>query len=178
MALFDMVCPPGTGCPLDNLLGLGLPETLLWVLAFAIIFGVLTQLKIFKRAPALLISIVAAFFVLMAAPAALITVIASMSSGLIVLAIGVIAIMALLAIATGGMNGPLVYWVKYSALVAIALVILAAILFTGSGGLALIGITSLPSIGTIPLVLIIIGAAVLWMLAESGEKPAPAEPKK
>ena len=67
--LINMVCPPGASCPLTS--GFGLPEILLWVLAFAVVYTFASRIM-GKKAGAL-VSIALGFFVLMAAPAALIT---------------------------------------------------------------------------------------------------------
>ena len=169
-----MVCPPGSACPLMS--GFGLPEILLWVLSFAVIFAVLTKAKIFGRAPAALISIAVAFLVLMAAPAALITVIASMSTGLIALGIGVIVLIALLQIAgaskltqdakTGQIKS--VSWIgEHGTVTAAVVLVLAAIIFWTSGGAALIGIPALPMLGAGTILIGLVGIAVLWMLSES-----------
>jgi len=150
------------------LTGLGLPEILLWVLAFAVTFGILVELKIFKRAPSALISIVIGFFVLMAVPAAAISVIATMSTALILAAIGLLVLMTLLV--SGGVGG---IYRKFSWVVELAIIALVALVFVGSGGLALIGI-SLPTLawlGSIPWILVVVGVAVLWMIYESREQP-------
>lgn len=126
------------------LTGLGLPEVLLWVLAFAVIFGILTKLQIFgkgRAAPAL-ISIVVGFMVLLAVPAALISVISSMSTGLLVVAIGFLVIMSLIEFT--GTKAPYVQYdnqgkpagigydhpfKSHSTVVAILLIVIAAIIF-------------------------------------------------
>ena len=173
----SLICPPGTACPLTSLTSLGLPEALLWVLAFAITFGILAELKIFKRAPAALISIVIGFFVLMAAPASVIAVIATMSTTLVLVAVGLLVLMALLV--SGRVGG---FYNKLHWLVELAIVAIVALAFIGAGGLSLIGITlpTLAWIGSIPWILVIVGAAVLWMVFESKEpetKPAPTQAK-
>ena len=152
-----------------SLTSLGLPEVLLWVLAFAVTFGILVELKIFKRAPATLISIVVAFLVLMAAPAAVISILATMSTTLILVAIGVLVLVSLLT--AGGVGG---VYKRFNWLVELVLIAIVALAFVGAGGLALIGITlpSLAWIGSIPWILVVIGLAVLWMLYESRE-PTP-----
>jgi len=175
----SLICPPGTACPITDLASLGLPEALLWVLAFAITFGILAELKIFKRAPAALISIVIGFFVLMAAPASVIAVIATMSTSLVLVAVGLLVLTTLLfagGFRFGGFYGK-IHW-----LVELALIAIVALAFIGAGGLSLIGITlpTLAWIGSIPWILVIVGAAVLWMVFESKEpetKPAPTQAK-
>jgi len=175
--ILSMVCPPGTACPLTSM---GLPEILLWVLSFAVVFGVLSKLQIFgkgKSATAL-ISIVVGFMVLMAAPAALITVISGMSTSLITLAIGVLVFIALIEFSGAKWiiqtdKGPKIAgsWHQGHGTALAAILILATIaVFWTSGGAALIGLGALPPIGTIPIVLIIVGVAVLWMLSEKPEE--------
>jgi O-antigen/teichoic acid export membrane protein len=145
---------------------LGLAQVLLWVLAFAVIYGILISAGIFKgKAANTLISIVLALFVLMAAPLALISVIANMSTGLIALGIAILVLISFMEIAK--VKDPVKgHWHGHNTWVALALVVIAGLIFVGSGGLALIGIGMLPTIGTGTWLLIIIGAAVLWMLSE------------
>lgn len=164
----SLICPAGTACPFTSLTSLGLPEALLWVLAFAITFGILVELKIFKRAPAALISIVIGFFVLMAAPAAIIEIIATMSSTLVLVAVGLLVLMTLLV--AGGLGG---IYKRFGWLVELALIAIVALAFIGAGGLSLIGITlpTLAWIGSIPWILVVVGVAVLWMVYESREQP-------
>jgi len=156
--------------------GLGLPEILLWVLTFAVVFGVLSKLKILSRAPAALISIVVGFMVLLAVPTTLIAVISSMSTGLIAVAIGVLALIALLEVAgvehikwdgKGNVIEQTPILKQHSGKVAVVMFIVAAIIFVASGGLGLIGIAALPVFGMGTWLLIIVGAAVLWMLSEA-----------
>ncbi|MEM5778636.1 MAG: hypothetical protein QXD43_01430 [Candidatus Aenigmatarchaeota archaeon] len=170
-----MVCPPGTACPLT---AFGLPEILLWVLSFAVVFGILSKLKIFPgRAAAALISIAVGFLVLMAVPAALITVIAGMSTALLVVGIGFFVLLALIEI-TGTQKiikskdkegneilSPVHPFKAHSTLVTIAILVIAGIIFYVSGGWALLGLGALPAISAGTWLLIIVGAAVLWMLS-------------
>jgi len=170
----SMICPPGSACPFTA--GLGLPEVLLWVLSFAVIFAILTKAKIFSRAPAALISIAVAFLVLMAAPAALITVIASMSTGLIALGIGALVLIALLEISgaksyvfndKGQVAGSDRWLSAHGTITAAVVLVLAAIIFWTSGGAALIGIPALPMLSAGTILIGLVGIAVLWMLSES-----------
>jgi hypothetical protein len=58
-------------------------------------------------------------------------------------------------------------------LVGLVIIAIVALVFIGSGGLALIGI-SLPTLawlGSIPWILVVVGVAVLWMIYESREQP-------
>jgi hypothetical protein len=157
--ILSMVCPPGTACSLTS--GFGLPEILLWVLSFAVIYTFTT--RIMSKKPAALVSIALGFFVLMAAPAAL-------TVGLIiVLAIfGAVGPKAHIPdIKDGKIVGTKeVDWMKaHGTAVAVVLIALAGLIIWTYGGAQLIGITSLPAIGAVPAILVIVGAAVLWMLS-------------
>lgn len=168
----SMVCPPGTSCPLAS--GFGLPEVLLWVLTFALLFTALQKLKIMDKKPAALVALALGFFVLMAVPATLITAIAGMSTGFIALMIGAVIVFALLIgvlpetlLGKDKDGKPITYnFVQmHGTSIAIVMILAAALIFWTYGGAELIGITSLPSIGAIPWILVIIGIAVLWMLS-------------
>jgi len=163
------------------LTGLGLPEVLLWVLTFAVVFGVLTKIGIFKtRAPAALVSIIVGFMILLAVPASVVGVIATLSTGLIVAAIGFLVILALIEVGNikhvewKGVNektGKPVYderhpFQAHGTVMTIIVIGIVALIFWMSGGAALIGLTSLPAIGMSTWLLIIVGAAVLWMFSE------------
>jgi hypothetical protein len=160
--------------------GLGLPQVLLWVLTFAVVFEVLVKTRIFSRAPAALVSVITGLFVLMAVPNAVVQVIAGLSTGLVTLVTGLIALVALLEVA--GAKHPVYsadgknvvdyapYLTGHKSVVAIVMLVLAGLIFAVSGGLGLIGITALPAIGMTTWVLIVIGVAVLWMISESGKQ--------
>jgi hypothetical protein len=165
---------PLTCIPGSVLCGLGLPEILLWVLVFAIVFGILSVIKIFgdkgKKINAL-IALVIAFFVLMSAPLSVMTVISSLSNSFVVLAVTLIVLMAFIYIALGeSAKGT---WDKYARWVALALVLIAILVFMGAGGIGFIGIGTLPAIAfnveTIGLILV--GIAVLWMIFGKDEQP-------
>ena len=159
------------------LTGLGMPEILLWVLTFAVVFGILSKLQIFHgRAAPALVSIVMGFLVLLAVPAALITVIATMSTGLLTVAIGFLVLLALIEVAgvrvlkTVTKDGkeqsvPLHPFQAHGTIVAILLIVVAVAIFYVSGGWALLGFGALPVIGAGTWLLVIVGAAVLWMLS-------------
>ena len=159
------------------LAGIGLPQILIWALTFAISFAVVS--KVLSRAPATIISIVVGFLALMAAPAALLTVLGTMSTGLLVVGIGIIVLVALLSVAgtkhfdtdpkTGmpDLKTAKPWLMGHGTAVAAVLVALAAIIFVAAGGLPLIGIPSIPVIGWGTWLLIIVGVGVLWMLSEA-----------
>ena len=173
---------------LQQLERLGFPDLLLWLLTFAIVYGVLSQAKIPKSAASrAIIAIVSGLLVLMAAPASLISVISSMSTNLIVLILGLLVLIVFLEAAgvkVGKFTGKVVagedgkpslqktsepgkLFEKHSLEFAIILIILAGLIFVGSGGFNLIGgnisfgETNLVSIGF--LVAIILAVLVLYM---------------
>jgi hypothetical protein len=154
--------------------GLGLPQVFLWVLAFAVVYAVLTKTGVLDKKSAAIVAIVTGFYVLMAAPAAVVSVIANMSTGLVVLAVGIIALVAVLEISgaekfekdqEGKITARFPYLKGHSTAVAAILLVLAAVMFVAAGGLPLIGIAGIPVIGYGTWLLIIVGIAVLWMLS-------------
>ncbi len=167
---------------------LGLPEIMLWLLTFAIVYGVLSQVKVpqGKEARAI-IAIVAGFFVLLAAPTALITVLGAMSSGLLLIVLGIIVLMVFLEIAgikhkepktVDPKTGRVIEWQdipffsKHSYVLAFVFGIIAILLFIGAGGMSLLGwnIDFAPTVTPSLIVLIVIILAVFWMIREGGEK--------
>jgi hypothetical protein len=160
------------------LTGLGLPEILLWVLTFAVVFEMLSKLKILSRAPAAIVSIVVGFLVLLAVPAALIAVIATMSTGLVALVIGILVFVSLIEVSGAKWivqtkEGPQAVgsWHQgHGTAMAVIVLVLAAVIFWASGGAALIGISALPTMGMGTWLLVVIGVAVLWMFSEAGQK--------
>jgi hypothetical protein len=163
MDFLNMICPPGAGCAFTS--GFGIAEILLWVLTFAIAYAALKHI-INKRAAAL-IAIVMGFLVLMAIPSTLIAFIASMSTGLVALAIGLVAVLAVLSF-TGTLNFALN---KYATVLALVVLAIVALMFVGYGGLGLIGIAGLPVLSPGIILLILVGIAVLWTLSENLEPP-------
>jgi hypothetical protein len=164
------------------LTGLGLPEILLWVLTFAVVFEILMKLKILSRAPATLVSIAVGLFILLAVPGAVIAAIATMSTGMIVAAIGFLVVLALIEVGQIGPHGVVAQDEKgnkkfgrihpfsaHSTIMTIVVLAIAALIFWVAGGFALIGITAFPAIGLGSWLLVVIGAAVLWMLSEAKE---------
>ncbi len=164
------------------LTGLGLPEVLLWVLSFAVVYGILTKVAIFKtKAPAALVSIIIGFMILLAVPGSVISVIATMSTGLIVAAIGFLVILSLIEVGNIKVVGVKLdekgnpHKVEdhpfkiHGSIMTILVIGVTALIFWMSGGAALIGLGALPAIGAGSWLLIIVGLAVLWMFSEKGE---------
>jgi hypothetical protein len=161
------------------LAGLGLPEVLLWVLSFAVVYGVLTKIGVFKtKAPAALVSIIVGFMILLAVPASVVSIIATMSTGLIVAAIGFLVVLALIEVGNvkghimgkdaKGNEGPVPVhpFTQHGTIMTILVIGVTALIFWMSGGAALIGLGSLPAIGAGTWLLIVVGLAVLWMFSE------------
>ncbi len=139
---------------------LGFPDLLLWLLTFAVVYGVLSQAKVPKSAASrAIIAIVSGLFVLMAAPASLISVISKMSTNLIVLILGLLTLIVFLEAAgvhvgknilkfgkdeKGNPKSEQVsrqgkLFEKHPMEFAIILIVLAGLVFVGSGGLKLLG---------------------------------------
>jgi len=160
--------------------GLGLPQILLWVLTFAVVFEIVTKLKILGRAPAAIVSVITGLFVLMAVPVAVITAIATMSTGLIVATIGFLVVLALIEVGQIGTPtkmkdkdgneiglGRIHPFSEHTKIMTLVVLGVAALIFVVAGGPALIGLTALPAIGMGTWVLVVIGVAVLWMISET-----------
>jgi hypothetical protein len=158
---------PLTCIPGSVLCGLGLPELLLWLLVFAIVFGILSVIGIFGKGKKInaLIALVIAFFVLLSVPTSVMTVISSLSNSFIVLAVTLIVLMSFIYIALG--TEAQATWKSYAKWVALAMVLIAILVFMGSGGLGFIGIGTLPAIAfnVETITLILVGIAVLWLIA-------------
>lgn len=165
----------------------GFPDILLWMLSFAIIFGILTQTKVIKsRAANGLISIAISFLILLGAPSTLLTFLSNISGSLILV---VLAILVLLVFAEAfGLKGvhPVLHpqtkkpipgmseksdesvLTTHPRFFAAALGIIAILLFVSAGGLDLLGIQipniTFNNIGVIFIASVIL--AVMWMIRE------------
>jgi len=165
-----MICAPGIGCPFTD--GFGIASILLWVLSFAISFAVLKNTVLGKRTGAL-VAIVIAFLVLMTVPTAVLQFVASMSTGLIVLAIGALVLLSVFNLSgTGGI------WGKYNTIITLVVIAIIVAMFVNFGGLGLIGITALPAIAPGMWLIGLVGVAVIWMLSEPKEESKEAPQKK
>lgn len=164
------------------------PYVLLWLLTFAVVYGLLEQVKMPASKPArAIISVVVGFLVLMSAPATLISILARMSSAFVLVIIGVLVVVAFLEVAqvrhieakkvkTEKGEGwqllpPKRIFEKHPYAFATFFIIIAVLIFIGSGGLKLLGwdlyltSASLTGIGFLIAVLL----AILWMIG-IGEK--------
>lgn len=160
---------------------LGLPDMLLWLLTFAVVYGVLNQANVPKgKSVQAILALVVAFLVIMSAPTALLAFIASLSSNIVLVLVGLLVLVVLfeafgiknfLPTAEGGEAHS--FFSKYPTYFAAAFVILAVMVFIGSGGLDVLGIT-LPSnvnintSGTVFMIGIMI--AVIWLIVETSDK--------
>ena len=177
---------------LGQLERLGFPDVLLWLLAFAVIFGILSQTNMPKsKASRGIIAIGMATLVMLSAPANLITFLSSASSGLILVVIVILLLVAFVEAAgikavikvpgKDEKGKPAIEYRKvpifqaYGKYFAIVFVIVAIMIFLGAGGWGLLGLgnLTLKGIGSQSMVGIVFLAAVvigvLWMIAESGK---------
>jgi hypothetical protein len=171
---------------------MGMADILLWVLSFAIVFGILHQVNIPKSKPArAIISIVVSFFVLMAVPSSMVAALSSMSTGLLLIIVGFIVLLAFAemggirhkergAYDTGKKNAkgePIIeekwftvdLFSKHPYVLGIAFILIAFLIFIAAGGLEILGISipgGISSTGAIFIIAIII--AILWLI--KGEK--------
>ena len=179
----------------NTLQQLGFGEVLIWLLTFAIVYGVLSHAgdKGVPRSQAAraIIAFVLAFLVLFAVPGALVNVLSSLSRGLVLVLVGLLVLIVILEFAVGKTKGKIIDWTKdketgrpvpvyehggeavsilqhHGKWVAIALLIIAALLFVGAGGLALLGISTGIALSGVSLtsiiILVIIVLAVLWII--------------
>lgn len=170
---------------INSLQNLGLPEMVIWLLSFAIIFGALGQAKLPKSASSrLIISLVLAFFVLFAAPANVVQVLSNFSSSIVLVLMALIVLMVFFEVFGVRIKKkvPVMHQGKkiddavheytvfesYGYLFFFAFVVIAALLFVNSGGLAALGlnINLSPYATTTTAFLIFILLAVVWMFAE------------
>ncbi|MBL7160138.1 MAG: hypothetical protein ISS95_01090 [Candidatus Aenigmarchaeota archaeon] len=173
--------------PVQFLQSLGLPQILLWLLSFAILYGLLEQVQIPKsKMSRALISLVIAFFIILAAPLALIDLLSQMSGALILVVLGILILVVFLEVA-GAKSTILVekedekgniqkvpakisIFHRYGYLFGAVILIAVALIFVSAGGLEILGISmpemSASSPGTLTIFFFIaIIAAIAWMIA-------------
>lgn len=177
---------------INSLMNLGLPEIVLWLLSFALLYGILSQAKVPQSgASRMIISLVVAFFVLFNAPVALVSFLSSMTSSLVLVLVGILALVILLEVAQIRVAGgefeilnekgeptgrksktAMTIFEKYGYVFFAGFLIIAALIFVNSGGLQLLGWNiNLSSASTTTIMFFIfIILAVLWMVAEKKQK--------
>lgn len=170
-----------------TLQNLGIAQILLFLLSFAVVYGLLKQYKVPKSNVAqAMIGIAIAFLTIMAAPVALVNVLTEMSANLILVAVGILVLIIFLEVAgikvrapaydekgnyIGPVEEPVSIFVRYGYAFAIVLGIIAILIFINAGGLGLIGVQNinLSSSSTTTIVFfIIILLAIFWLIGEKG----------
>lgn len=165
---------------------LGFPQILLWLLTFAVLYGVLSQAKMPQNKGArTVIAMVIAFFVMISAPMNMINVMYQMSSSLILLLIALLIFIVFLETAgiksaidvpefdekgkPTGKTKPkkISIFEKHSMLFLFAFIIIAVLIFISSGGLALLGWQFNFNIlnNYTVLLLIVVVMAIAWLVA-------------
>lgn len=166
---------------------LGFADVVLWMLSFAIVYGILKQTQTPKsRASQAIIAFVIAFFVLIGTPASFIQVIENISTAALVGMIGIL--MFLVFIEAGGVKRIIYYpevneegkptgrgkksgeekifsstLGRYSLI--IGLIIVALLVFAGAGGFSVIGL-QIPVVPLGAIFLAMIVLAIIWLVAE------------
>jgi hypothetical protein len=171
---------------IEFLRALGITDVLLWLLSFALIYGILTHIEMFKKMKAFtaIVAIVLGLFVLMSpVRAAMAVVLSNMGTALVAVLLGILLVVVFLEI--GGIKhkqrvetgkkhpqtGEPIYEEKLVPFVsknpyvlAITFILIAIIIFIAAGGPQLLGI-AIPAVdlsGAAFLILILL--AVLWMI--------------
>lgn len=160
---------------------LGFADILLWLLTFAVMYGVLGQVNIPKSKEArAIISIVTGLLVLFAAPQTLVAFLAQMSTSFVLVAVGLLVLIVFLEAAgikhkiphydakgnpIPGKFEEFPFLSKHPYITGLAFIIIAILVFVGAGGLGLLG-WKLPYgfdiTGVIFFVALII--AILWII--------------
>ncbi|MFZ3077556.1 MAG: hypothetical protein WA139_03815 [Candidatus Aenigmatarchaeota archaeon] len=172
--------------------GFRIEQILLFLLSFAIVYGLLKQYKIPKsNAAQAMIGLAIAFLVIMAASASpVINILKEMSANLIVVAVGILILIIFLEVAgvkanvayknpkavskenpEGWDSKPISIFERYGYAFAIVLGIIAILIFINAGGLGLIGMQNINLSGTSTMTVIffiIILLAIFWLIGEKG----------
>lgn len=171
----------------------GLIDVILWMLSFAIVYGVLSQVGKKgvpeHRGARMMIALVVAFMVLFAAPAQLSQMISQISSSLLLVVLGLLSLIVFIEAAGVRVHkkigvtkeGKPIYapeaeasiFEEYGKYFAIALLFIAVMVFIGAGGLQWIGLGDIGGFGNVSILgaglFIMIILAIVWMIAETGE---------
>lgn len=175
----------------------GLIDVILWMLSFAIMYGVLSQVNGGKGIPQhrgsrAIISFVVALMVLFSAPRQLSEMISQISSSLLLVILGLLTLIVFIEAAgikahkkheeISKLKGKTFYDPKeeesifeaYRRYFAVALIFIALMIFMGVGGLNLIGLGDFGGFGNVSILgaglFVMVILAIVWMIAESGEK--------
>ncbi len=156
-----------------NLTNIALPEILLWLLTYAIVYGILQQVNIPQSKSArTIIAIVSGFLVLMAYPEEIITVLSKMAASMVLVILALLILVVL--IETVGLDESAKPY-KHSLMSKIFMafiVVLVVLIFVHSGGLRILGISTGGGVGNIDwnsilFILVVIGA-IWWLSSEGG----------
>lgn len=173
----------------------GLTDIILWMITFAVVYGVLSQVGE-KGMPQHkgsrgIIAIVIAFLVLFSAPAQLSAMIAKLSSSLLLIILGLLTLIVfvesaglkihttkVIPIDKQGRKAKVVFaeagvFEVYGKYFGIALIFIAIMIFVAAGGLKWIGLGDMGgAFGNVSVLgaglFIMIVLAIIWMIAESG----------
>ncbi|HIQ50064.1 MAG TPA: hypothetical protein EYH56_02615 [Nanoarchaeota archaeon] len=159
--------------PTLDIVNITLPEILLWLLTYAVVYGVLSQVNIPSSKTARnIIAIVSGFLVLMSQPTQILAVLSQIAGNMLLVIIGILIFVIFIEIA--GIKFEEGKSVRehpnLSKIFLIILVIIAVAIFISAGGLRLLGwegrILNIDW-NTLLFLLIIIGA-IWWMTSEKG----------
>ena len=163
-----------------DLANITLPEILLWLLTYAVVYAVLEQVEIPKQKSArAIISIVAAFLVLMSYPAELIAVLSRMAGEMLLVIIGLLIFLIIIEVTK--IKGTTIEHAYGKWIFTIAIVLIGIAIFVSAGGLELLGWKGvfLNIDWNTLLFIAIVAAAIIWMAHESkGEEKGkqPGQP--
>lgn len=169
--------------PLERL---GFADITLWMISFALVYGLMSQAKVPKdKAPRAIIGFVVSFMVLLATPGALLTTITNLGTGLLVVLLGIIMLMVF--VEAGGVkhyvltkgkdekgkdieyNREVKLFQKTPLLTAAVLIVVAIVLFLGAGGLSVANI-QLPIDPLGAAFLAMVALAVVWLVVGGQKK--------
>jgi hypothetical protein len=151
----------------------GFQLVLLWLLTLAIVYGVLSHIELPKSITARgVISIVAAFMVLLAAAGTqAANFISNLMTSSILVAFGLLMAMIFLEITGTKASGEHIF-AKHPKFFGAAIIILAILIFIGSGGLTFLNIPLIAvSDGSVAIIFfLIVMVASIWILIKEGDK--------
>ena len=172
--------------PLDLawLSNMGLPEIMLWLLSFAIVFGILEKLKFIPNKEInAIIAMVTGFLVLLATPLETISVLASMSQSLILVVLGLLVLLVFIEVAglrhierwkddKGQLHeAEVTFFSENKQVLGLGFLLVGILVFIGAGGLELLGwnVDLTGTLSTSMLFFVVVIIAILWMITASGK---------
>jgi hypothetical protein len=175
----------------SELQAFGLTDIILWMITFAVVYGVLSQVGegVPKHKGSRgIIAIVVAFMVLFATPTQLSAMIAKMSSSLLLIVLGLLTLIVFVeaagvkihktevAVTKKGkerfVTGEEDIFSAYGKYFGAALLFIVIMIFVTAGGLKYVGLGDIGGFGEINVLgaglFVMIVLAIIWMIAESG----------